>query len=167
VAGRSCFAIQIADHRAGRDSLGKFINQLPAHAKFHLNDWLATLATIQLIQIEKDATYCGLDDGLALSQTTTATDLTEIVSMVYFAERRFDVEVEEIVHCASSLLIGLAAAACIERLRRIGWLTLTGKLALVMYGSRPYRVTYKGLIEGVWSSDPMTLWILGAEIDLQ
>lgn len=151
-------------HKLHRDSLEEFIDQLPSAADFKIHDWLKTLGTRQLRRIEKDAIkYCDCDAYPAMQQKE-AYNLIEVALMAYVAENCSEVDTEEDIDFLDILLVGLAVAACVERLKRAGWVILTSRLGILLQGSRPYRVTQKGLDEGFWSHDPITLWVLGVDL---
>ena len=153
-------------HELHRDSLEKFIAQLPSDVEFKLHDWLKTLRTRQLRCIEEDALNCCDLNSPRLLPQTAAVDLAEIALMAYAAESCGEVPTDEDADCLEGLLIGLAVAACIERLQRIGWVTIIRKMGILLRDPRPYRVTQKGLLEGVWSHEPVTLWVLGTRLEI-
>jgi hypothetical protein len=153
-------------HELNRDSLHEFISRLPRHAEFILQDWLETLELTQLKNIEEDATKCCACTGAGAPAEITLKDLADIASMAYCAERHLDMDLDEAVYCIDTLLIGLAVGACIERLKRAGWLVVIGKIGIELQDPRPYRPTQQGLAEGFWSHEPMTLWILGSSLQI-
>jgi len=154
----------ICRHKLNRDSLHDFIAGLPENAEFSIQNWLETLELSQLKNIEDDTTkYC--TNPAALGKVTLA-DLADIATTAFFAERRLDIDLDEASCCIDTLMIGLAVAACIERLKRAGWVVLNGKIGIVLEEPRPYRITQLGVEEGVWSAEPMTLWILGSSLQL-
>lgn len=151
-------------HKLNRDSLHDFIAALPENAEFSVQNWLETLALAQLKDIEDDTTkYCTTPGALG---KLMLADLADIASTAYLAERRLEIDVDEAKYCLDTLMIGLAVAACIERLKRAGWVVLNGKVSILLKEPRPYRITRQGVEEGLWSSEPMTLWILGSSLQL-
>lgn len=154
------------DYKRQRDSLRHYIEQLRTLADFNLSDWLKTLNIDQLQHIENDAIDCACATDCESGFACVAPDLFDIASMAYTAELRYEIEVDDESEIAQTILIGLAVAACLERLKRRGWIEITGKVELVLKEPRPYRITQRGLEEGPWSNDAMVLWILGNRINL-
>lgn len=162
----SVYALTGRDYSSQRDSLKRHIEQLPLSSDFELKNWLSTLESSHLKQMEVDATrYCCCKDFPYLCEVAGA-DLIDIAAMAYCAEGCLDGEVKKNADFVESLLIGLAVAVCVERLRRIGWVVVNGQMMISLREPRPYQVTQRGLKEGVWSDDPFTLWILGSQIQL-
>jgi hypothetical protein len=155
-------------HKLNRDSLHEFIANLPRDAEFVLQDWLETLELTQLKDIEDDATKCCTCTDSGAHAEIASKDLANIATMAYCAERYLDLDmnVNAALYCIDTLLIGLAVAACIERLKRTGWLVVIGKIGIELQDPRPYRLTQQGLDEGLWSHEPMTLWILGSSLQI-
>jgi hypothetical protein len=163
---RRVFVTRGEDYTSQRDSLERYIDQLPSSSDFDLQNWLSTLESGQLKRMEVDATkYCCCSD-LSHSLKISGDSLIAIAAMAYCAEGCLDGEVQESAAFTEKLLIGLAVAVCIERLRRTGWVVLTGRMMISMRDPRPYQVTQRGLTDGVWSDDPFTLWVLGSQIQL-
>lgn len=123
-----------ASHRA---SLQKYIAQLPFDFDLKLQDWLATLELNQLRIMENDATRCYSYDDLGRSQEISAVDLIDIASMAYSAEQCFSENSSRNADFEESLLIGLAVAVCIERLKRAGWVAITGRVEILLQDPRP------------------------------
>lgn len=166
MADTSFSAKHRSDYKRQRDSLQRYIDQLPWNSDFELQNWLFTLDSEQLKHIELDAMgYCCRKD-FPYSYEISIADLIDIASIAYRAEGCLDGEVEKSGEFVDSILIGLAVAACIERLRRTGWVVITGRMMIALRDPRPYRVTQRGMEDGVWSDDPFTLWILGSKIEL-
>jgi hypothetical protein len=82
------------------------------------------------------------------------------------AENRFEVSIDEALEYLDNLLVGLAVVACIERLNRAGWVTIIRKMSIVIQDPRPYWVTQRGFKEGIWSKEPLTLWLLGTGLEI-
>jgi hypothetical protein len=158
--------LQRRTYKLHRSSLSKYISRLPTPVDFRIHDWLQTLRTRQLRCIEQDAKICADSDIYPTLPGPAAVDLGAIALMAYTTENCSEDIPEDDIDCLDGLLIGLAVAACVERLKRIGWVTVTSRMSIVLRDPRPYRVTQKGLDEGFWSDDPMILWILGADLQI-
>jgi hypothetical protein len=156
----------LTEHQLLRDDLQRFIAVLPGNRELNLHDWLQTLETQQLRKIQEDATLCCVDAGDAAAEISALNDLTDIASMAYSAERRCSDSTDEVDDGIEELLIGLAVATCLERLKRVGWVNITGRVRIVLGDPRPYHVTHRGVKEGAWSEEPMILWILGFQLGL-
>lgn len=152
-------------HKIHYTSLESFIAELPDHITFNLNSWLRTLEEWQLSWIEKDllGSSCFADDK---SAKRIPQELVETAVLIYIAERDFVPKRDEPLMCVNDLLVGLAVAACTERLKRAGWLTITGRTDILLKEKRPYLVTQRGYNEGIWTSEPLILWLLGAKLNL-
>lgn len=148
-------------HRILKDDLQRFLALLPEDREFDIRDWLQTLQLAQLRVVQKDATAYGLDLWINTADTYEINDLTALAELAYCAESDEHYANHRQEYECDDLLIGLAVAACIERLRRVGWVRVTDRLRLCLGGPRPYTVTKEGYAEGVWSEEPMVLWVLG------
>ena len=158
------FPVGVQSRRA---RLADFIAHRSSGLKFRLHDWLRTLETAELLKIEADAQCCCFHDELpdAIS-AVDVVDLVDAALMAYAAERSFEISQDDARDCLDDLLIGLSVAACIERLERVGWVTSTNRVGILLECPKPFRVTHKGLQEGIWSEEPLTLWLLGMSLEL-
>jgi hypothetical protein len=157
--------IRFSHARLLRESLEAYIAQQPSYVRFKVHDWLDTLETAQLHRLEKEARDCCESDAIETLSTTAVVDLVDIATMAYVAERCGELCEDEAAERVEDLLIGLAVAACIERLRRAGWVVVTNRFGIMLTETQPYRITHKGLTEGFWSSEAMILWLLGTSLE--
>lgn len=156
----------LTEHQLLRDDLQRYIAVLPGNCEFSLHNWLHTLEIRQLKTIQQDATLYCLDLCSAQAEARAAGELSDIAAMAYWAENRSSSRMDEFAEGVEDLLIGLAVAACLELLERIGWVYVTGKIRTVLTDPRPYAVARRGIEEGIWSEDPMVLWVLGFGLQL-
>jgi hypothetical protein len=149
------------------DNLSDFIMNFPDDIGFTVHDWLRTLETETLRCIERDAQYCYYGDTPVTPVERCLEDMVDVAIIAYAAEMSYEISTDDVRDQLENLLIGLSVAACVERLRRAGWVTVTDRMGILLEGPKPYKVTKKGLEEGIWSPEPLTLWLLGAPLSIQ
>lgn len=148
------------------DSLAEFIEKRSTDVDFKVHDWLETLMTAELRRVEEHAQDCCYGRFAKTIFENEADGIIDVALMAYSAEMCYEVASDEAFDVIENLLVGLSVAACIERLKRNGWLVITKRMSILVQSPRPYQITQKGLMEGLWSNDPLTLWILGASLSL-
>lgn len=159
--------VRFACVESRRARLADFIARQTSKSIFRLHDWLRTLETGELQQIEEDAQCCCFHADIpGVIPASEVVDLIDAALMAYVAERSFEISQEDALAYLDDLLIGLSVAACIERLERSGWLVSTDRVGILLSDPRPFRVTQKGLQEGIWSAEPLTLWLLGVSLEI-